>query len=158
MEQNIDDADDNAFRYCGEYYDSESGTIYLRARYYDPAIGRFISRDSVTGENTDPLSLNLYTYCHNNPIIGIDPSGHIFNILIGAGIGAVVSGGISLVSSIISEGGINKDNWKKIVANVAVDMAAGALSGGLAATGVLVGGHCKWCYKWTGFNCTYVYK
>ena len=140
VEQNIDDADDNAFRYCGEYYDSESGTIYLRARYYDPAIGRFISRDSVTGENTDPLSLNLYTYCHNNPIIGIDPSGHIFNILIGAGIGAVVSGGISLVSSIISEGGINKDNWKKIVANVAVDMAAGAISGGLAATGVLVGG------------------
>ena len=55
VEQNIDDADDNAFRYCGEYYDSESGTIYLRARYYDPAIGRFISRDSVTGENTDPL-------------------------------------------------------------------------------------------------------
>ena len=49
VEQNIDDADDNAFRYCGEYYDSESGTIYLRARYYDPAIGRFISRDSVTG-------------------------------------------------------------------------------------------------------------
>ena len=140
VEQNIDDADDNAFRYCGEYYDSESGTIYLRARYYDPAIGRFISRDSVTGENTDPLSLNLYTYCHNNPIIGIDPSGHIFNILIGAGIGAVVSGGISLVSSIISEGDINKDNWKKIVANVAVDMAAGAISGGLAATGVLVGG------------------
>ena len=140
VEQNVDDADDNAFRYCGEYYDSESGTIYLRARYYDPTIGRFISRDSVTGENTDPLSLNLYTYCHNNPIIGIDPSGHIFNILIGAGIGAVVSGGISLVSSIISEGGINKDNWKKIVANVAVDMAAGAISGGLAATGVLVGG------------------
>ena len=37
VEQNIDDADDNAFRYCGEYYDSESGTIYLRARYYDPS-------------------------------------------------------------------------------------------------------------------------
>ena len=77
VEQNVDDADNNAFRYCGEYYDSESGTIYLRARYYDPTIGRFISRDSVTGENTDPLSLNLYTYCHNNPIIGTDPSGHI---------------------------------------------------------------------------------
>ena len=79
VEQNVDDADDNAFRYCGEYYDSESGTIYLRARYYDPTIGRFISRDSVTGENTDPLSLNLYTYCHNNPILGVDPSGHLPN-------------------------------------------------------------------------------
>ena len=72
VEQNIDDADDNAFRYCGEYYDSESGTIYLRARYYDPAIGRFISRDSVTGKNADPLSLNLYTYCHNNPVYFYD--------------------------------------------------------------------------------------
>ena len=68
VEQNIDDADDNAFRYCGEYYDSESGTIYLRARYYDPAIGRFISRDSVTGKNADPLSLNQYTYFHNNSV------------------------------------------------------------------------------------------
>ncbi len=77
VEQNVDDADDNAFRYCGEYFDAETGTIYLRARYYDPAIGRFISRDSVTGEKTDPLSLNLYTYCHNRPIIGSDPSGHV---------------------------------------------------------------------------------
>ena len=55
VEQNIDDSDSNAFRYCGEYYDSESGTIYLRARYYDPTIGRFISRDSYTGKNEDPL-------------------------------------------------------------------------------------------------------
>ena len=55
VEQNIDDADSNVFRYCGEYYDSESGTIYLRARYYDPTIGRFISRDSYTGKNEDPL-------------------------------------------------------------------------------------------------------
>ena len=71
VEQNIDDSDSNAFRYCGEYYDAETGTIYLRARYYDPTIGRFISRDSYTGKNTDPLSLNLYTYCHNNPIFYI---------------------------------------------------------------------------------------
>jgi len=76
VEQNIDDADTNAFRYCGEYYDSESGTIYLRARYYDPSTGRFISRDSYAGKNSDPLSLNLYTYCHNNPIFYADPKGH----------------------------------------------------------------------------------
>ncbi|MDE5916809.1 MAG: RHS repeat-associated core domain-containing protein, partial [Oscillospiraceae bacterium] len=68
VEKNIDKNDTNAFRYCGEYYDTESGTIYLRARYYDPAIGRFISRDTVTGNNIDPLSLNLYTYCLNNPV------------------------------------------------------------------------------------------
>ena len=76
VEQNVDDADDNAFRYCGEYFDAETGTIYLRARYYNPTIGRFISRDSYAGEINDPLSLNFYTYCENNPIYGIDPNGH----------------------------------------------------------------------------------
>lgn len=55
----------------------ETGTVYLRARYYNPTTGRFISRDSVTGKNEDPLSLNLYTYCHNNPVLNFDPSGHI---------------------------------------------------------------------------------
>lgn len=76
VEKNIDETDANPFRYCGEYFDAETGTIYLRARYYNPTTGRFISRDSVMGKIDDPLSLNLYTYCHNNPIIGIDPSGH----------------------------------------------------------------------------------
>ena len=77
VEQNIDDSDSNAFRYCGEYYDAETGTIYLRARYYNPSTGRFISRDSYAGNTGAPLSLNLYTYCQNNPIIAIDPSGHM---------------------------------------------------------------------------------
>ena len=76
VEKNIDDSDTNAFRYCGEYYDAETGTIYLRARYYNPGTGRFISRDSFAGRRSDPLSLNLYTYCRNNPIRYIDPSGH----------------------------------------------------------------------------------
>ena len=35
----------NPFRYCGEYYDRESGTYYLRARYYNPATGRFTQED-----------------------------------------------------------------------------------------------------------------
>ena len=77
VEKNIDDADTNAFRYCGEYYDAETGTIYLRARYYNPSTGRFISRDSYAGHTGEPLSLNLYTYCQNNPTIYCDPSGNI---------------------------------------------------------------------------------
>lgn len=122
VEQNIDDADDNAFRYCGEYYDSESGTIYLRARYYDPTIGRFISRDSVAGKNTDPLSLNLYTYCHNNPIIGTDPSGHWLHIAVGA----LIGGASELVGQLIDNGGhFSEVNW------AAVGMQT--FSGGLSA-------------------------
>ena len=46
-------------------------------RNYNPSIGRFISRDSFAGSLNDPLSLNLYTYCVNNPIYYSDPTGHI---------------------------------------------------------------------------------
>ncbi len=63
-------------RYAGEFYDRETGLYYLRARYYNPYTGRFISEDSYWGEDTNPLSLNLYTYCHNDPINYIDPTGH----------------------------------------------------------------------------------
>ncbi len=66
----------NDFKYAGEMLDSESGFYYLRARYYDPTIGRFISKDSVEGSITNPLSLNLYTYVENNPLIYTDPTGH----------------------------------------------------------------------------------
>ena len=76
VEKNIDETDANPFRYCGEYFDAETGTIYLRARYYNPSTGRFISRDSNPGKPGEPLSLNLYTYCQNNPIHFIDFSGH----------------------------------------------------------------------------------
>ena len=66
----------NAIRYAGEYIDTETGLYYLRARYYDPYVGRFISEDSYFGEDENPLSLNRYTYCHNDPIQFVDPSGH----------------------------------------------------------------------------------
>ena len=70
-------ADANPFRYCGEYWDSGSETYYLRARYYNPVIGRFTQQDGWEyGNPYSPLSLNLYTYAHNNPIRYIDPSGH----------------------------------------------------------------------------------
>ncbi len=62
---------------AGEYYDVETGTYYLRARYYNPYIGRFITEDSYRGQANDPLSLNLYTYAQNNPVYYTDPSGHI---------------------------------------------------------------------------------
>lgn len=74
-EKNSDPNDTNVFRYSGEYFDKETGTIYLRARYYDPEIGRFTSEDSYWGEDNDPLSLNYYVYCVSNPVNRIDPFG-----------------------------------------------------------------------------------
>ncbi|MFB5763635.1 RHS repeat-associated core domain-containing protein, partial [Paenibacillus medicaginis] len=71
----------NVLRYSGEYWDDTTGLQYLRARWYDPGVGRFMGEDTYQGEVTDPLSLNLYTYVHNNPLIYSDPMGHkvVFN-------------------------------------------------------------------------------
>ncbi|WP_145997725.1 RHS repeat-associated core domain-containing protein [Marasmitruncus massiliensis] len=48
-EQNPEKLDSNPFRYCGEYFDRETGELYLRARYYNPEIGRF--SEGITGYN-----------------------------------------------------------------------------------------------------------
>ena len=61
--------DTNPFRYCGEYFDRETGTYYLRARNYDPWTGRFTTEDRAKD------GLNWYVYCENNPIIYVDPVG-----------------------------------------------------------------------------------
>ena len=60
---------DNPYRYCGEYIDNETGFIYLRNRYYDPKLGRFISEDPAKS------GLNWYVYCENNPLKFVDPTG-----------------------------------------------------------------------------------
>ncbi|WP_409978434.1 RHS repeat-associated core domain-containing protein [Brevibacillus sedimenti] len=73
----------NPFKYSGEIFDEKKGYYYLRARYYDPKIGRFISEDTYKGQVDNPLSLNRYTYVHNNPLRFVDPSGH-WNQAIGA--------------------------------------------------------------------------
>ena len=62
VQKNPDPIDTNAFRYAGQYFDTESGTYYLRARYYNPATGRFTQQDAWTNANrNDPLGLNLYS-------------------------------------------------------------------------------------------------
>ncbi|MGN7472208.1 RHS repeat domain-containing protein [Brevibacillus sp. SAFN-007a] len=66
----------NPYQYSGEMYDEQTGFYYLRARYYDPKIGRFISEDTYKGQVENPLSLNRYTYVKNNPLRYIDPTGH----------------------------------------------------------------------------------
>ncbi|MEK4159517.1 MULTISPECIES: RHS repeat domain-containing protein [Paenibacillus] len=66
----------NPFKYAGEIYDEETGLYYLRARYYDPTIGRFLNEDTYEGQNDNPLSLNLYAYVHNNPLTNVDPTGN----------------------------------------------------------------------------------
>jgi len=63
---------ENRFGFAGEMMDAVTGQYYLRARFYNPVIARFLSEDTYYGDG-----LNLYAYCHNNPVRYVDPSGHI---------------------------------------------------------------------------------
>jgi RHS repeat-associated protein len=65
----------NYWLFTGEQRDSDSDLYYLRARYYDPATGRFISQDPLPGSPWRPLSLNRYPYVMSNPTRYIDPLG-----------------------------------------------------------------------------------
>ena len=69
VELNKDANDTNLFRYCGEQYDNETDSIYLRARYYSPSLGRFTTEDPAKDGD------NWYSYCAGNPVNGWDPSG-----------------------------------------------------------------------------------
>jgi RHS repeat-associated protein len=62
--------------YSGERFDSDLQQYYLRARYYNPTVGRFGVQDQVDGTPNDPLNLHKYAYCQNNPVNGGDPSGN----------------------------------------------------------------------------------
>jgi RHS repeat-associated protein len=66
----------SGFGYTGEWTD-RSGLVNLRARAYDPTLGRFVSADSWGGTTTAPLSANAYAYGLDNPLAYTDPSGHI---------------------------------------------------------------------------------
>ena len=59
------------YHFAGREYDSESGLYYMRARYYEPALGRWISEDPIGIAG----GLNVYAYAGNDPVNGRDPSG-----------------------------------------------------------------------------------
>ncbi|WP_342771491.1 RHS repeat-associated core domain-containing protein [Brevibacillus gelatini] len=58
----------NPYQYSGEMYEEQTGFYDLRARYYDPKVGRFVSEDTYKGRVENPLTLNRYTYVENNPL------------------------------------------------------------------------------------------
>ena len=81
----------NPFRYRSYYFDTETELYYLKSRYYDPEVGRFITIDDISYLDPESINgLNLYAYCGNNPVMFIDETGKApkwwQSILIGVGI------------------------------------------------------------------------
>ena len=89
----------NPFRYRGYYFDEDMKLYYLQSRYYDPETGRFINADDVSYLDPETIhGLNLYAYCLNNPVMYVDPSGHIAvsSVVIGLIIGVAIGLGAAL--------------------------------------------------------------
>ena len=102
---------------------------FMRARYYDPATGRFISRDPVEGAQTMPQSQNPYAYAMNNPINLSDPSGEqVAGGCFNANVGLAAFG----TCSICLVGTSNRE------LGLVVSLGGGGTTG--LATGVGVGG------------------
>lgn len=121
---------DNPYRYSGYIYDEEVNYYYLQSRMYDPTEARFLQEDTYTGDIKDPLSLNRYTYCHNNPLIYDDQNGHWPQIAIGAAVGAVVGIGINAYKDYKDDGKFNS-GWK----SYAKAGVKGAVVGAVTAIG-----------------------
>lgn len=88
----------NPLRYRGYYYDAETGFYYLQSRYYDPAICRFINADGLFTDGF--VGSNLFTYCVNDPVNTVDPTG---NFAITATV-ALITFGIALVATAFAVG------------------------------------------------------
>ncbi len=72
----------NPIRYRGYYFDSESGFYYLKSRYYDPQICRFINADGLASTGQGFLGTNMFAYCLNNPVLFADPDGQDADIAV----------------------------------------------------------------------------
>ena len=94
-------AEKNPIRYRGYYYDEETSLYYLKSRYYDPEVGRFITIDDISYIDPETINgLNLYAYCNNNPVSNVDPNGNKWwhwligaIIIIGLGVATALTGG-----------------------------------------------------------------
>lgn len=115
------------YGYTGREPDA-TGLVYYRARYYDPRIGRFISRDPAGM----PDGVNRYAYVGNDPVNATDPSGEIINNVAGgflnAGVGAAINIGASLWKG-------ESISWGKVGMDAVIDFGVGFASSGVAVAG-----------------------
>jgi RHS repeat-associated protein len=87
--------DANTYLMAGESVDPTVGLYYNRARWLDPAEGRFLSVDPFRGDTTDPRTLNHFGYAGAQPTLLVDPTGEFFDIGLGALMSVAMIGPIS---------------------------------------------------------------
>ena len=127
----------NPIRYRGYYYDAETGLYYISSRYYDPSVKRMLNSDdeSLSAASLEALTdKNYFAYCDNNPVGREDVGGEFWHIVAGAAVGGVLNS-IDTTSDLVSayrNGGDVKKAWL----HLGVSFTTGAVSGGLAMTGV----------------------
>lgn len=115
----------NPIRYRSYYYDKETGLYYLKSRYYDPEICRFISMDDISYLDPQTLNgLNLYAYCLNNPIMYRDENG-CFPLTAILCLTALVGLGLTI-------GGVASDNNVMTAIGLTMVAVPALISGGLA--------------------------
>ncbi len=119
-------ANDDQAGYTGHIKDSDTGLVYMQARYYDPVIGRFYSNDPVGTighlQHNNPVhGFNRYAYANNNPYKYTDPDGEFAQMFLGALAGAIVE--------TVAQGMAGKGfNGSKIVASAVM----GGVSSGIS--------------------------
>jgi len=121
------------FQYGGKQLDLSTGLYYFGARFYDPAIQRFVTEDSDAGSPTDPQSLDRYVYARDNPLAITDPTGHSWFGSIASALsnaaGKVEAGASGLASAATNA-------WNSLPPSV----QAGLVIGGLIGVGIATGG------------------
>ena len=126
----------NEVTFTGSVTDTSTGLQYMNSRYYDSSTGRFLTQDSYSGSPYDPWTQHLYSYCGNNPVNMVDPTGHfcISAIIIGAIVGAVIGASIVGYQDYKDDGKIF--NGSKTVGNYLMGAAVGGVVGAAAGTAV----------------------
>ena len=123
MPANAADAAATSHRYTGEYADSQTGLLHLRARDYDPQIGRFISMDEHPGANRIPLTLNKYLYGNADPVNTVDPSGNF-------GLGGMMSAGMNISISSIARFAVHEMIVDRLAGKIVEGMISSVIKGG----------------------------
>jgi len=83
-------SDRSGDRFTGKPVSQTTGLYYYYHRWYDPSIGRFISADPLSGQLSNPQTLNRYVYVADSPLNNNDPSGEFINIVVGAIAGGLI--------------------------------------------------------------------